>query len=89
MTTKAYFSMAALAGAATFAKQQGVPRAREAFSFAVSPEIFEPAAFCAMFIVGLLLICSTPRPSGTKSLVLFLHSGFFTFFSGVAGGVAG
>ena len=44
MKTKTYFGMTALAAAATLAKQQGIPRANEAFSFLVSPGIFEPAA---------------------------------------------
>lgn len=89
MKTKTYLGMAALAAIATFAKQQNIPRANEAFSLLVSPEIFEPAAFGALFIVGLLLVTSTPRPSGAKSLALRLHSGSLVSFAGVAGSVAG
>ena len=89
MKTKTYLGMAALAAIATFAKQQGILRANEAFSILVSPDIFEPAAFGALFVVGLLLVTSTPRPSCTKSLALRLHSVSLVSFSGVAGGIVG
>jgi len=89
MKTKTYLGTAALAAIATLAKQQGVPRANEAFSFLVSPEIFGPAAFGALFVVGLMLIASTPRTSGAKSLALCLHTGSLISFSGLAGGIAG
>jgi len=89
MKTKTYLGTAALAAIATLAKQQGIPRANEAFSFLVSPEIFGPAAFGALFVVGLMLIASTPRPSGAKSLALCLHTGSLISFSGLAGGIAG
>ena len=89
MRTNTYLGMAVLAAAATLAKQQDIPRANEAFSVLVSPDIFEPVAFGALFVVGLLLVTSTPRPSGAKTLVLRLHSGALVSFAGVAGGIAG
>lgn len=89
MNTKTYFGMAVLAAIATFTKQQGMPRANEAFSLLVSPDVFEPAAFGALFLVGLLLVTSTPRPSRAKSHALRLHTGALVSFSGVAGSIAG
>lgn len=89
MKTNAYFSMAVFGAIATYAKQQSIPRANEAFSLLVSPEIFEPAAFGTLFVVGLMLVACTPSPSGAKSLVLLLHAIMTTSFAGVAGGIAG
>lgn len=89
MNAKTYLGMAALAAIATFAKQQEIPRASEASSLFVSPDIFEPAAFGTLFIVGLLLVTSTPRPSSAKSLALRLHSGCVVSYAGIAGGIAG
>jgi len=85
MGIMAYFSAALMAAIATAWKGFGLPRADDAFSMAVSPGSFEPAAFGFMLVIGLLLVSCTPRPSLFKRWVMAFHRIAFTMFSGVAG----
>lgn len=86
---RAYPVFAAMAAAATLAKEWGVVRSGVVVEYVVSKDVFAPWVYILLFMAGLLLVASMPRPSVVKAVVRRFSPCVLMVYAGVAGGIAG
>lgn len=86
---KTYLTLAVTAAVATLAKENNVVRSSAFSDYVIPKDVFTPHVYAILFMAGLLLVASTPRPSFFKAIAQRFSPYILATYAGVGGGIFG